>query len=87
MRLQYRTLLKNSIDDFQDKKVRESEWMNSLRPILIIIIQYLLVGLNMIGLAGTVRSLLRRAGVPLSKVSNDKKNENMNTSTSDDEEK
>ena len=86
MRLQYRTLLKNSIDDFQDKKVRESEWMNSLRPILIIIIQYLLVGLNMIGLAGTVRSLLRRAGVPLSKVSNDKKNENMNTSTSDDEE-
>ena len=61
--------------------------MNSLRPILIIIIQYLLVGLNMIGLAGTVRSLLRRAGVPLSKVSNDKKNENMNTSTSDDEEK
>ena len=67
MQVQYRSTLIKSISDFQQKQARESRWWTSLQPILILVIQYLLLGLNMIGLGGFARSVLRKAGVPLSK--------------------
>ena len=67
MQVQYRSTLIKSISDFQEKQARESRWWTSLQPMLILAIQYLLLGLNMIGLGGVARSVLRKAGVPLSK--------------------
>eukprot|EP00944_MAST-04C_sp_MAST-4C-sp1_P010042 g10042.t1 len=83
MQVQYRSTLIKSISDFQEKQARESRWWTSLQPILILVIQYLLLGLNMIGLGGVARSVLRKAGVPLSKTNGTTVSEQ---STSDDDE-